>query len=82
MNKSPSPSLRGKMPKAEGGAPDLKAYLVAGGGPPLCHSVTSPPARRGEGKWGAELFSGFLEVEGQGAADGECDAGGENSYEH
>ena len=36
------------MPKAEG-APHLKAYLVAAGGPPLCHSVTSPPARGGEG---------------------------------
>ncbi len=40
--------LAGEMPKAEGGAPHLVAYLVAGGGPPLCHSVTSPPARGGE----------------------------------
>ena len=33
--------------RAEGrGVPHLKVYLVTGGGPPLCHSVTSPPARR------------------------------------
>ena len=39
----PLSPLAGEMPKAEGGAPHLVAYLVAGGGPPLCHSVTSPP---------------------------------------
>ena len=38
-------------------APLLVAYLVAGGGPPLCHSVTSPPARGGEGNH--EFFKGL-----------------------
>ena len=44
--------------EGRGGAPHLKAYLVAGGGPPLCHSVTSPPARGGEGNH--EFFKGLL----------------------
>ena len=55
---SPSPPLRGRCRKpaphlmrGQRGSRHLAAYLVASGGPPLCHSVTSPPARGGEGIW-------------------------------
>ncbi len=55
MHNSPSPPLRGRCPlptqgqaPAEGG-PCLLAYLVVASRPPLCHAVTSPPARGGEG---------------------------------
>ena len=37
-------SSRGRC-RRQRGAPRLKVNLVAGGEPPLCHSVTSPPAR-------------------------------------
>ena len=53
--------------EGRGGAPHLKAYLVAGGGPPLCHSVTSPPARGGEGNH--EFFKGLREG---GSGDRSC----------
>ena len=43
--------------EGRGGSPHLVAYLVAGGGPPLCHSVTSPPARGGEET--CEFFEGL-----------------------
>ena len=45
------PAERGEMPKAEGGPrPRLNSVVVSGqtGPAPLCHSVTSPPAERGE----------------------------------
>jgi len=45
----PFSPLAGEMPKAEGGFPAWWPYLVVASQPPLCHSVTSPPARGGEG---------------------------------
>ena len=48
LNDSP-PAKRGEMQKAEGGGLDSPAWLDLGErGSPLCHSVTSPPAPRGE----------------------------------
>ena len=51
--------LAGEMPKAEGGAPYHITYLVAVGGPPHCHSVTSP-RKGGEGI--CEFCKGLLEA--------------------
>ncbi|GEM_PF-1842410 len=39
----------GLDPGAEGGFLAWWLYLVVASQPPLCHSVTSPPARGGEG---------------------------------
>ena len=59
LNNSP-PAKRGEMPKAEGGSvpTQRRGCIWPSGGAPFCHSVTSPPAERGES--GSDLFRGFL----------------------
>ena len=46
------------MPQAEGGLPISRPIWSLAADPPLCHSVTSPPARGGEGNH--EFFKGLF----------------------
>ena len=46
MHNSPSPPLRGRC-RRQRGVPCLMALSGRRGPPPLCHFVTSPPARGG-----------------------------------
>ena len=57
FEKSPSPPLRGRCRRQRGGSPS-QGLSGRWRRTPLCHSVTSPPARGGEGNH--EFFKGLL----------------------